>query len=56
MVPYASITFSKRDNISLSIGQFEQLLVNPKDFEKNYFYKKTGEVPGQIKMYTGDEQ
>ena len=39
LIPYARLTFSKRDSISLSWEDLEELLLHPREFSKKYIKK-----------------
>lgn len=47
LLPYARLSFSKKDSISLSSSEFTMLLSQPKSFEKYWKAKKRGRGPGR---------
>ena len=64
LIPFFNLTFSRRDSLELSVEDFEQLLVEPKEFEKKKRLKgpqsgdtemggREGATSGQLRLGLG---
>lgn len=56
LIPYFRLTFSKRDSITLSWDDFEQLLEKPQIFKENYIKRMSDKLGQQESLNLWDDQ